>query len=88
MKKRHVCDLGCLKIKKGKLFHACKDCKHGTETPIRKSRFALGYAKMTLEQRACASKYVPQMLEEFHKGRWSSRKQAIAVGLSKARARC
>ena len=88
MRKRHVCGLGCMKIKKGRLYHACKECKHGTETPIGKSRFASAYKQLDFNQRECASRYVPQMLREFFKGRWSSRKQAIAVGLSKARARC
>lgn len=120
--KRHVCGLDCLKVKKGRLYHACKVCKHGTVTPIAKSRFAVkgrcpsspdgrhhrdnqdtchycgiqmadGWALgkpsvLTPAQKKCATRFVAEMVREQKQGRWSSRKQAIAVGLAKARARC
>jgi hypothetical protein len=124
---RHVCGIECIKLKKGRLYHACTKCKHKTETPIARSKFGAGavrklgsrghrpskpvwqmndheyrrelaraarnvkassikrYKKLTGPQQICAARYVPEMVHEFKKGRWKSRGQAIAVGLSKAR---
>jgi hypothetical protein len=85
MAKKHVCGLECISLRKGRLYHACPKCKHGSVVPINKSKFA---TKLTAAQKTCAAKYVPEMLHEQHRGRWKTRKQAIAVGLSKARSHC
>lgn len=37
---------------------------------------------------SCASEQVAEMTREWKKGRWKSREQAVAVGLSKARKSC
>lgn len=36
----------------------------------------------------CVGEQVAEMPREWKKGRWKSREQAVAVGLSKARAKC
>ena len=82
-KRRHICGIACYQVKKGRLYHACKVCKHGTVTPVRNA-----LPKLTRKQKACATKFVPQMMSEYKKGRWASKKQAIAVGLAKARKEC
>jgi len=43
---------------------------------------------LTSRERTCASLIVPRMIREQKKGRWKSRRQAIAVALSKARKEC
>jgi hypothetical protein len=43
------------------------------------------YLPLTAKQKARAKATIPAMMKELKKGRWKSRKQAIAVGLSKAR---
>lgn len=43
------------------------------------------YLPLTAKQKARAKATVPAMMKELKKGRWKSREQAIAVGLSKAR---
>ena len=78
MKRRHVCGIECYKVKGKALYHACKKCKHGTETRV----------TLTPGQKECATRFVPAMVREFKQGRWASRQQAIAVGLSKARQEC
>jgi hypothetical protein len=45
----------------------------------------LVYFPLTPEQKAGAKVTVAAMMKEWKKGRWKSREQAIAVGLSKAR---
>jgi len=46
------------------------------------------YQPRSKKKRACASDLVAAMTKEWKKGRWKSRQQAIAVGLSKARKEC
>jgi hypothetical protein len=42
-------------------------------------------APLTPKQKARAKITIPKMIKELKKGRWKSRAQAVAVGLSKAR---
>ncbi len=44
--------------------------------------------KLTPRQKRCAAKFIREEMHELAKGRWASREQAIAVGLSRARKAC
>lgn len=49
---------------------------------------ALGYEPLNKREKKCASDFILEEMHELKKGRWKSRQQAIAVGLSRARREC
>ena len=78
-KRRHRCGLACYRAKGARLLHACKHCKHAKLFP----------GKLTKRQKICAVKFIPEEITDLKKHkRWTSLRQAIAVGLSRARSQC
>lgn len=49
---------------------------------------AKGYAKLSPRQKRCVQLFMPEEMEAFKAGRFSSRKQAAAVAYSRARREC
>ncbi len=72
-KRRHKHGMACAVTALGKLF-----CRRTREEIMPFSE----------RQRACASEKVAEEMRDLKTGRWKSREQAIAVGLSRARKSC
>lgn len=94
MSKRHRCKLSdCWEIVNGKLVNVCSNCPEAAMTVV------LGYTPkrvakkvvrepLTTKEKSCASDFIAEEMRALRKGRWGSREQAVAVGLSRARREC
>lgn len=89
---KHTCDIDrCWKVIGGKLVNVCRKCPTGAMAAVlgRVPRVhAKKYPRMTAREKACAGHFIAEEMDALKQGRWKSRAQAVAVGLSRARTKC